>query len=266
MGSQARSHRLLTVNHFLPDYLTTANQEFACTHPGDSGRRQPVHTVYGGAHLFKADMSERLGRLAEQALAEYAPDAATLALALDIPNDLAEAVYDRVVEKLRREPVEDFRIDFEDGYGNRPDPEEDAAADAAAEAVANGMAAGTLPPFLGIRIKPLNEELKARSIRTLDRFVSTLLKKTGGRLPDHFVVTLPKITVPEQVRALVGVLAGLGDIPMEIMVETPQSIFMLPRLVEEGLRALQGRAFRNLRLHSVPGNHRRQPAHASSRV
>jgi hypothetical protein len=95
------------------------------------------------------------------------------------------------------------------------------------------MAAGTLPQFLGIRIKPLNEELKARSIRTLDRFVTALLKATNGRLPDHFVVTLPKIAVPEQVGALVAVLEGLGDIPMEIMVETPQSVFMLPRLIEE---------------------------------
>ena len=216
-----------------PDSLAAANQEFARTHPGESGLRQPVHTVYGGAHLFTADTCSRLGKLAQKALEQYAPDPAALALAVGIPGRLAETVYQRVVEKLNREPVEDFRLDFEDGYGNRPDAEEDATADAAAAEVAKGMAAGTLPAFLGIRIKPLNEELKARSIRTLDRFVTALLKSAGGRLPDHFVVTLPKITVPEQVSALVDVLAGLGNIPMEIMVETPQSIFMLPRLVEE---------------------------------
>ena len=38
---------------------------------------------------------------------------------------LAYTIYRRVTEKLQREPVEDFRIDFEDGYGNRPDDEED---------------------------------------------------------------------------------------------------------------------------------------------
>jgi citrate lyase beta subunit len=217
----------------LPDSLTAANLEFARTHPGESGLRQPVHTVYGGAHLFSADTCSRLGALAQTALAKYAPDPPALALAVGIPGRLAETVYQRVVEKLKREPVEDFRLDFEDGYGNRPDPEEDATADAAAREVAKGMAAGTLPQFLGIRIKPLNEELKARSIRTLDRFVTALLKATNGRLPDHFVVTLPKIAVPEQVGALVAVLEGLGDIPMEIMVETPQSVFMLPRLIEE---------------------------------
>src|SRR5882762_6306363 len=124
----------------LPDWLATANQEFERSHPGESGARQPVHVVYGGAHLFKADTCQKLGRLAERALADYAPDAATLAHATGVPEALAETVYARVVEKLRREPVEDFRIDFEDGYGNRPDDEEDGHAAAAAREVAAGMA------------------------------------------------------------------------------------------------------------------------------
>jgi citrate lyase beta subunit len=213
----------------LLDSLTTANLEFSRRYPGDSGARQPVHTVYGGAHLFKADLCRKMGTIAERSLAEYAPDAATLALAIGIPNQFADAVYERVIEKLHREPVEDFRIDFEDGYGNRPDAEEDATADAAAEEVLKGLAEGTLPPFLGIRIKCLSEELKARSVRTLTR----VLKALGSKVPEHFVVTLPKITVPEQVTALVEVLEQLGSgVKMEIMVETPQSIFMLPRLLE----------------------------------
>jgi citrate lyase beta subunit len=152
-----------------------------------------------------------------------------LALAIGIPNALADTVYERVIEKLRREPVEDFRIDFEDGYGNRPDAEEDATADSAAEEVLKGLAAGTLPPFLGIRIKCFSEELKARSARTLVRF----LKGLGSKMPENFVITLPKITVPEQVSALVDLLDQLGSgVKMEMMVETPQSIFMLPKLVE----------------------------------
>src|SRR6266404_5024230 len=182
-----------------PPWLAAANQEFARTHPGESGRRQPVHVVYGGAHLFKPDMCRRLGTLAERALAEHAPDPASLALAIGIPAGLVDTVYARVVEKLRREPVEDFRLDFEDGYGNRPDEEEDATADSAAKEVAAGFAADTLPAFIGIRIKPLNEELKKRSLRTLERFLNALLERTGGRLPRNFVVTLPKITVSEQV-------------------------------------------------------------------
>src|ERR1700680_4699121 len=127
----------------LPDWLTQANQEFARTHPGDSGFRQPIHAVYGGAHLFKADLFQKLGRLAERALSEYAPDSASLALALGIPSKLAETVYARVLEKLHREPVEDYRIDFEDGYGFRPDAEEDAASNAAAAELSKAMSAGT---------------------------------------------------------------------------------------------------------------------------
>ena len=107
---------------------------------------------------------------------------------------LAYSIYTRVSEKLRREPVEDFRIDFEDGYGNRPDEEEDGHAASAAAEVALGMENSTLPPFIGIRIKTFSEELRDRSIRTLDIFVSTLLEKSGGKLPANFVVTQPKIT------------------------------------------------------------------------
>jgi citrate lyase beta subunit len=213
----------------LPDSLTTANQEFSRRYPGDTGKRQPVHTVYGGAHLFQAGLCQKMGAIAERTLLEFAPDAATLALAIGIPNHLADTVYARVIEKLRREPVEDFRIDFEDGYGNRPDAEEDATADTAAAEVLKGMEDGVLPPFLGIRIKCWSEELKGRSVRTLARF----LKALGSKVPENFVITLPKITVSEQVSALVDVLDQLrSPVKMEMMVETPQSIFMLPKLVE----------------------------------
>lgn len=209
--------------------LEQANREFARTHPGESGARQPVHTVYGGAHLFRHDVCRKMGALARRALDEYAPDAATLALALGIPNRLADSVYARVAEKLRSEPVEDFHIDFEDGYGVRSDEEEDAAAQRCAKEMALAMDAGTLPEFVGIRIKPLNEECRARSLRTLDRFCAGL-----GQLPKNFSVVLPKITVVEQVSALADDLDRYGVARMEIMIETPQSVLMLPKLIEAG--------------------------------
>src|SRR5262249_19764306 len=136
-------------------------------------------------------------------------------------------------DKLAREPVEDFRVDFEDGYGNRPDDEEDREADRVAGELARGVAERTLPAFIGIRIKPLSEELGARALRTLERVVRGTLGTGPRRLPENFVVTLPKITHPAQVEILVGTLEQLeaehglarGAIPIELMVETPQSIF-----------------------------------------
>ena len=263
--------------------LRASNNALAENYPGETGRRQPVHTVYGGAHLFRADTARRLGQVAEQSLAENASDFVVFARAIGLPHAnqlpdvlgfatglrqrlrdapelvreenkaawLAHTIHARVQEKLSREPVEDFRIDFEDGYGNRPDTEEDGHASSAAMEVARGLAAGTLPPFIGIRIKPFNEELRARSIRTLDIFVSTAVAESGGRLPDNFVVTLPKITTPEQVAALADVFdlleqqTGLaaGSLKMEMMIETTQSIINsegrinLPAL----LRAARGR-------------------------
>jgi len=234
--------------HSFVDALDKANIRTAERFPGDSPARQPVHTVYGGAHLFKADAAQKLGSVALKSLQDHAPDAATLARALDLPLALANRVYVRVVEKLTQEPVEDFRIDFEDGFGVRPDDEEDRFARAAADEVAAGMSARTLPPAIGIRIKTLNEELKRRSLRTFDLFLTRLLDKTGGALPANFVVTLPKITSPEQVSAMASACDAFeywrdmtnDTLRFELMIETPQSVIAadgtiaLPRLIDEG--------------------------------
>lgn len=263
--------------------LQQANLAFANRYPGESGQRQPVHTVYGGAHLFKFDTAMRLGEMARRAFEEYAPDFAHLAHAVglrdaeEVPNSIAHnadlmallkdapetikakypatwfawTVYERVKEKLHREAVEDFRIDFEDGYGNRSDAEEDGHAVAAALEVAKGLQEKTLPPFIGIRIKPFTEELRARSIRTFDLFVTTLLEQTGGKLPPNFFIMFPKVVMSEQVTALVDLFdlfeqqTGLvaGTLKMEMMIETTQSIINergeinLPRL----LAAARGR-------------------------
>jgi citrate lyase beta subunit len=236
--------------------LTLANLAWAQAYPGDRTDRQPVHTVYGGAHLFAADVARKLGDAALQSLEACAPDPASFARAVGVPEGLAATVYPRVVEKLRREPVEDHRLDFEDGYGNRPDAEEDSHAVAAGGEVAAGMEQGSLPPFIGIRIKPLTEELRARSLRTLDLFLTALIAR-GAALPPGFVVTLPKVTIPEQVTALTVALETLerrlalvpGTIPIELMVETPQSVFghggemALPALVAAARGRCRGAHF-----------------------
>jgi citrate lyase beta subunit len=213
--------------------LAAAHRVAAARYPGERAGRQAVHTVYGGAHLFRADTAQRLGALAVRSLDEYAPDAATFARAIDLAPALADGVYARVRDKLAREPVEDFRIDFEDGYGHRSDAEEDGHAASAAEELARGLAAGTLPPFCGIRIKTLSAELAPRSLRTLDLFLTALRTTAGEAWPPGFVVTLPKILGPEAVGALADVLDTLekklklahGTVPIELMIETPQSVF-----------------------------------------
>jgi hypothetical protein len=228
--------------------LKKVNAAVGRAYPGEPEDRQPVHTVYGGAHLFRADSAHKLGALALAALEEYAPDGRALAAALQFESDGADAqrftdtVRARVVEKLRREPVEDFRIDFEDGYGHRPDAEEDGHAAAAAGEVAAGLASGSLPPFIGIRIKPMSHELHARSLRTLDLFVTTLSRATRRRLPPGFVITVPKIMAAEQVTAVARTCSALerrlklpsGALKLELMIETPQSI-----LAPDGTSALR---------------------------
>ena len=122
---------------------------------------------------------------------------------------MAYTVYTRVREKLQREPVEDYRVDFEDGYGNRPDEEEDLHAVNVGEELAKGIAAGGLPPFIGIRIKPFTLESYKRAVRTLDLCITALAEASGGKVPANFVVTLPKVTMPEQVTALADLVDEL---------------------------------------------------------
>jgi len=251
--------------HDIEERLTIAHATFQNRYPGASGKRQPVHSVYGGAHLFRANTAQRFGELALRALDEYAQDFVAFAKAMSLPGAerlpdspemaaslvksveadpvrahkenrpawLAHTVYRRVREKLENEPVEDYHIDFEDGYGNRPDEEEDGHAVAAANEVASALAAGQLPPFFGIRIKPLTEELRERSIRTLDIFATELATKTNGKLPANFCISLPKVTLPEEVAALADLCSRLefalqldpGTFHIELMIETPQAIF-----------------------------------------
>ena len=224
--------------------LRTANARLAAAYPGDAIARQPVHTLICGADAFRRDSAQRFGAAAVAALNEFAPTAASFSKILGLPSDdarLADTVRARVLAKLTREPVEDLRLDFEDGYGVRPDAEEDGHAQSAAEEIAAGMIAGTLPPFTGIRIKAMSRELHTRSLRTLDLFVTALVK-TGKRLPDNFAITVPKVMTPTHVDAVDRACTALerrlklqrNSLRLELMIETAQSI-----LAPDGTSALR---------------------------
>jgi citrate lyase beta subunit len=230
----------------IQDRLTAANRQFNGFYPGEPVGHQPVHTVYGGAHLFSSGIVQKFSRTSLDTLEKYAPTSRALSEALVGPGAdgrLWATIHERVTHKLRTSPLEDFRIDFEDGYGTRSDEEEDGHAKSAALEVAKEWRAKSLPPFLGIRIKSFSEPCFRRGYRTLDLFLSTLLAETGGKVPDGFVVTLPKVTVAEQPKALADLMAliekahGLqaGTLKFEIMVETTQSI-----LDESGRCPLRG--------------------------
>ncbi|MHA7270860.1 DUF6986 family protein [Arthrobacter sp. HLT1-20] len=198
-------------------------------YPGDDGSRQPVHTVYVPADKFTPTLAADWGQEALSLVNDHG-GLERLGSLLGQDDELASAVAPRVAAKLAAEPIEDLRLDFEDGYGNRGDEAEDAAAVTAARAVNTAVEQGMAPPFIGIRFKCFEAPTRARGIRTLDLFVSTLVE-TGG-LPDGLVLTLPKVTTVDQVRAMdfaVGRLEQIHGLPagrlrFEVQVETPQLI------------------------------------------
>lgn len=237
--------------------INLITSRFSEKYPGETGLRQPVHSVYGGAQLFRADTISKLSRLALHSIQSFAKDADSFGTLLDIPVDLRETVFDRIRGKLEREAIEDYRIDFEDGFGVRTDAEEDDHAVTSATETTKALSGGTLSPFFGIRIKPLTEEFVRRGLRTLDLYLTAFCGVTRGRLPDNFVVTLPKVIAPGQVSVLVEALGDLesklgldtGSIKIEIMVETTQAIIgpegnsALPLIVAAGQGRCRGAHF-----------------------
>ncbi|MFF0338859.1 DUF6986 family protein [Kribbella sp. NPDC004875] len=215
--------------------LAAADAALAADYRGDRGVRQPIHTVYVPADRYDASTVADWGALARAALDEHAGSAVEFAKVLDLPAELADEVYDRVRAKLEREPIEDLRVDFEDGYGNRPDEEEDAAAIVTAQTFSDQT------PYYGLRIKSLEAPTRRRAVRTLDLVVKHL-----GTITDGFVITLPKVTSVEQVEAMVFVLEtlereyGVPRLKFEIQVETPQAILgtdgtaLIARMIKAG--------------------------------
>jgi citrate lyase beta subunit len=198
-------------------------------YPGDDGSRQPVHTVYVPADRFTPSFAADWGAEAMATVTGYG-GLERLGVLLGQDSGLAEAVAPRVEAKLAGEPIEDLRLDFEDGFGDRGDDAEDTAAVAAASGVAAAVAAGSAPPFIGIRFKCFEADTRARGLRTLDLFVSGLA--ATGELPEGLVLTLPKVTTVAQVQAMDFAVSRLeevhslpaGRLRFEVQVETPQLI------------------------------------------
>jgi hypothetical protein len=149
---------------------------------------------------------------------------------------------------LQVAPVEDQRIDFEDGYGTRADVEEDAHAEHTALECREVLGCADRPLRLGLRVKSFSRETKERAIRTLELFFARLTE-TGAPLGD-FVVTLPKVRSAVECHELSAVLRSLAShhgiaepIRCERMIETREALFdeegrvAVPSLV----RALGGR-------------------------
>ncbi|HEY6745183.1 MAG TPA: aldolase [Mycobacteriales bacterium] len=187
--------------------LAASDAARAARYPGEPAGRQPVHTVYVPADRVRPGLAAAWGAAALAAVD-----------GVDLPAiaGLDPAVMPRVLAKLRTEPIEDLRVDAEDGYRGT---DEDADVVAAARALASDA-----PAFVGIRARSLEPATRRRGVRTLDLFLGALSPRPG-----EVLVTLPKVTDADQVTAMVGLLTALEDahghrLGLEVQVETPQAV------------------------------------------
>jgi citrate lyase beta subunit len=238
----------------LDKLLAVADAQLATAYPGDSARaRQPVHTAYVPAHRFDSGTARLWGTQATGALEEFAPDSAKFAEAFLLSQELAEQVRPLVLAKLAAEPIEDLRIDFEDGYGTRSDDTEDAHARAAARSLRELAGTRLAPPFSGIRCKSLEPKTRRRAIGTIDAFLCALSEDWAE--PPGLLITLPKVTSAAQVTAM-NVLCERFEsaygltypqwLRFEIQVEMPQLIVgadgaaTVARCIQAGRQRLSG--------------------------
>ena len=184
-------------------------------YPGERSGRQPVHTCYVPADAVVPGLAAAWGTAALEALDEHGlPD-------LGLDPELVEQVLPRVRAKLAAEPVEDLRVDAEDGYRGAPEQEDDDVLRAAAVMGSPGEA----PASVGIRAKSLEAPTRRRGVRSLDLFLGAL----GAEGPRRAVVTLPKVTDVDQVKAFLPVLEALEAahgvaLDLELQIETPQAV------------------------------------------
>lgn len=234
----------------LDAHLAETDARLARDYPGPAARRQPVHTVY-----VPADAPAPAGSVARAwgdealRLLEAHGGVEQVCRELGIPDDLAGQVAPRVLRKLTEEPVEDLRIDFEDGYHHVDDASHDADVVRAVQQRRADEAAGTATGFWGVRFPCFEADTRARGLRTLDLTVGELVR-TGG-LPDGLRLTFPKVTTATQVEALVMALRELerghglpeGRLSFEIQVEVPQLVLGGDGSVElaRAVRAGEGR-------------------------
>ncbi|HLS01287.1 MAG TPA: aldolase, partial [Beutenbergiaceae bacterium] len=210
--------------------LQPVDEENARLYPQDPGTRQPIHSVYLPGDRYTPQTPQEWGQEALQAV-EDAGGMAHLIRVHGLVEDqqAADLIAAKVEHKLATEPIEDLRLDFEDGYGDRPDEVEDADVKAAAQHIAAAAADGIAPPFVGIRFKAFEQRTRQRGLRTLEIFVETL---ASSGLPDNLILTLPMVTHVAQVEAMVLFLEALEDklglqrgrLTFEIQIETPQSV------------------------------------------
>jgi citrate lyase beta subunit len=214
--------------------LAPDDESYAAAYPGPPPPGC-VHTVYLPVPRFGVRSVDEWRSAAQESTRAHPDQWATVLAGLAAQAELGSEGAARLAEltaaKLAREPIEDLRIDFEDGFRAHrgtvaDDEEEDGYAVGAAAVVADAA----LPRCWGLRIRSLGGATRARGLRTLDLFLAEVLRH--GPLPPGFVITLPKVTSLAQITVFCAVLTELeqahgmpaGSLRFEIQVETPQTV------------------------------------------
>lgn len=218
--------------------LSRSNQKIQDRLCSWSWAPQPLHTYFLSAADVTEGALEEAQNAAIQCMQQHGGDYETFAHAIGLPlskeqsaQNFAQQIHRRVVNKLETQPFEDLRFDFAALYPTRSDAEEDADALRIAELLTERTAEQPWPPKFGIRVKPLHAASAARSLRTIDLFLTHCLEY-AQTLPNNLVITLAHVQIPEQVQALNAALAMFeaqhqlapNSIALEIQLDSAEAL------------------------------------------
>lgn len=225
-----RADALAAAEDLIDEQLRPVDEVLARRYPGPSSGRQAVHTVYVPGDTYTPQLPRRWGDEALATLERHFSRSEDVAQVLAVDSTIADTVLARVRAKLAGEPIEDLRLDFEDGYGARGDAAEDADVAEAADRVVQALRHGALTTTFGIRIKSLEEDTRRRGVRSFVRFVERLSAEPAALA--RLVVTVPKVKFPAQVTAFANLCAAVeqactlpeGTLRFELQIEAPQAV------------------------------------------
>jgi len=218
----------------LDEALRPVDAALAQRYSGGDGSRQPVHTVYVPADVASPATPASWGRRALDLLGSHAGSPEELARVTGMDDAVVADAYPLLLAKLADQPVEDLRLDLEDGYGAHPDAEEDAAALAAGATLAALPTQPAAPVLAGVRVRSMEGLTRRRGLRSLDLVLSGLCAaaQDGAPPPQRFVVTLAKVSVPAQASAFAQACSQLesayglppGWVGVELQIEVPAAV------------------------------------------
>ncbi len=222
------------------------------TLPSKSPR--PFHVLYGGAQRFKAGTFAKMRGMALDFLLRHE----NAGFLFETDSEVAKPTLARARKKLSQQAIEDFRVDFEDGFGAIDAQTTKQEATRVGAVLAAECSARLVSPWIGLRIPPI--DVNDVTLVVLDAFFAAYDSEWPRDHHGRFAVTHPKVTSAQQLRLLAEALTAIeskrgwpaATLAIEAMYEVPTDTSEWNAACDGRLRSIHFGAYDYLSALGVP--------------